>query len=183
MSKPVSMFGDVLKVSHDGPRGLSVIPPRDALVAGPESIDLLDALLLDAVERALEACPKGARGGLPRWRLRRVAHHVEANISGRLSNCELATVAQISTSHFNRTFRQTVGVSPHGYVIRRRVAAAQALIAEAKHPLAEVAIMCGTADQAHLNRLFAKHCGVSPGAWRRYARPASVDQLTANNSI
>ena len=137
--------------------------------------DPLDALLLHAVASALHVRPTMSRGGLPHWRLQRVANHIEANISGRLSNQELAAVAQVSTSHFNRAFRETVGVTPHGYVTRRRVATAQMLIATATYPLAQIAVMCGTADQAHLNRLFTRHCGVTPGAWRS-------QRLTANNN-
>lgn len=141
----------------------------------PDTKDPLDSLLLHAVAKALHVGPMISRGGLPNWRLQRVANHIEANISGRLSNQELAAVAQVSTSHFNRAFRQTVGVTPHGYVTRRRVATAQMLISAATYPLAQVAIMCGTADQAHLNRIFTRHCGVTPGAWRS-------QRLTANNS-
>jgi AraC-like DNA-binding protein len=129
--------------------------------------DRPDALLLGAVQQVMCVGPGPARGGLPLWRLNRVTRHIEANISGRLSLRELAEVAQMSTSHFSRTFHATVGMSPHGYVTRRRVAAAQALIARTGCALAEVAVMCGTADQAHLNRLFARHCGITPGAWRR----------------
>ena len=129
--------------------------------------DRLNTLLMSGVEQALRVGPARARGGLPPWVLHRVTRHIETNISGRLSILELAEVAQMSISHFGRTFRETVGVSPHGYVTRRRVAAARALIARTGCALAEVAVMCGTADQAHLNRLFAKHCGITPGAWRR----------------
>ena len=129
--------------------------------------DRPDALLLGAVQQAMCVGNGPVRGGLPLWRLNRVTRHIEANISGRLSLRELAEVAQMSTSHFSRTFRATVGMSPHGYVTRRRVAVAQALIARTECALAEVAVMCGTADQAHLNRLFATHCGITPGAWRR----------------
>ena len=163
--------------------------PQPAAVSPLGSVDLIDTLLLAAVGRALGLESAPSRGGLPRWRLQRVTRHIEDNISNRLSISELAGVAQMSASHFSRTFRATVGVSPHGYVTRRRVAAAQALIATADHPLAEVAIMCGTADQAHLNRLFARHCGVTPGAWRRallWARAhgtGMADSLTTNNRV
>jgi transcriptional regulator GlxA family with amidase domain len=98
-----------------------------------------------------------------------VVEHIDANISGRLTVAELAVVAQMSASHFSRTFRETVGMPPHCYVMSRRVATAQRLIASGEHALAEIALLCGAADQAHLNRLFTKHCGVSPGAWRREA--------------
>ncbi len=131
--------------------------------------DIHERLPLDAVARALDSRPGATRGGLPRWRLQRVVHHIEVNISGRLSICELASIAQMSASHFSRTFRETVGMSPHGYVTSRRVATAQQLIANKDYPLAEIAVLCGAADQAHLNRLFTKHCGVTPGVWRREA--------------
>lgn len=137
-------------------------PPRS-----PGQDHELDQMLLGAVEQALGVNAGPRKGGLPRWRLQRVTRHIEDNISHRLTIYELAGIAQMSPSHFSRTFRATVGVSPHGYVTRRRVAAAQALIARSDVPLAEVAVMCGTVDQAHLNRLFARHCGVTPGSWRR----------------
>jgi AraC family transcriptional regulator len=34
-------------------------------------------------------------------------------------------------------------------------------------PLAEIAVSCGLADQAHFTRLFRRFAGESPGAWRR----------------
>src|SRR5688572_14609298 len=80
--------------------------------------DRPDALLLGAVQQVMCVGPGPARGGLPLWRLNRVTRHIEANISGRLSLRELAEVAQMSTSHFSRTFHATVGMSPHGYVTR-----------------------------------------------------------------
>jgi AraC family transcriptional regulator len=34
-------------------------------------------------------------------------------------------------------------------------------------PLAQIAVDCGLADQAHFNRSFRRFVGQSPGAWRR----------------
>lgn len=139
----------------------------------------LDAALLGDLERTLRLCPRPTSGGLPGWRLQRVTLHIEANISGRLCVAELAQVAQMSASQFSRTFKQTVGMSPHGYVTSRRVAAAKRLMASADHALADIALLCGAADQAHLNRLFAKFCGVSPGAWRRRLQWSATEAVAS----
>jgi AraC-like DNA-binding protein len=57
------------------------------------------------------------------------------------------------------------------YVVVRRVERAKTIIRETKEPLAEVALACGFADQAHLNRRFRDVVGVSPGRWRRSNAP------------
>jgi AraC-like DNA-binding protein len=49
----------------------------------------------------------------------------------------------------------------------RRVERAKVMISGTSEPLAEVALACGFADQAHLNRRFRDIVGVSPGRWRR----------------
>jgi len=80
---------------------------------------------------------------------------------------ELAKLVGLSLSHFSRAFKDTFGDSPHGYVMRRRLERAQGLILTTNIPLLQIAMECGLADQAHLNRLFDKFVGESPGAWRR----------------
>jgi transcriptional regulator GlxA family with amidase domain len=44
---------------------------------------------------------------------------------------------------------------------------AQGLMLKSNAPLAQIAIDCGFADQAHLSRLFLQFTGESPGSWRR----------------
>ena len=115
-----------------------------------------------------------ARQGLAPWQVRRVLAHVEANLSTAIRNKDLAAVARLSTFHFNVAFRNSVGESPHGHIIRRRVERAQGLMLSTDKPLSDIAAECGLADQAHLTRLFRRIVGESPAAWRRMrADPAS----------
>src|SRR5262249_7653630 len=93
--------------------------------------------------------------------------HVEANLGTPIRNEELATIARLSTFHFNVAFRKSVGESPHAYVIRRRVERAQGLMLSTGRSLSDIAADCGLADQAHLTRLFRRFVGESPAAWRR----------------
>jgi transcriptional regulator GlxA family with amidase domain len=58
-------------------------------------------------------------------------------------------------------------MTPHQYVLQERVAKARTLITRTNVRLAEVATTCGFADQSHLNRVFKRFTGVSPGIYRQ----------------
>jgi AraC family transcriptional regulator len=73
----------------------------------------------------------------------------------------------LSAGYFARTFRRTISVTPHQWLIRKRVERAPELLLRGRLELAEVALVCGFVDQSHLSRVFA---GVSPGRWRQWNR-------------
>jgi AraC family transcriptional regulator len=99
----------------------------------------------------------------------RVIACVESRFAEPLSLAELAAAAGVGVRHFCRAFRAATDQSPHQYLLRRRVEHAKALIAQGR-PLAEVAHLCGFADQSQLTRTFARHVGVPPGRWRAAQR-------------
>jgi AraC family transcriptional regulator len=107
------------------------------------------------------------RGGLAPWQVCRVLTHIEARLDAPITTAELATSVRLSPFHFSRAFRRSFNDSPHAYIIRRRVERAQGLMLTTTTPLAEIAVSCGLADQAHFTRLFRRFAGESPGAWRR----------------
>ena len=106
-------------------------------------------------------------GGLANWQASRIRAYIEANLASKLETKELASVVASSRSHFSRAFKQSVGLSPMEYVGVRRVERAKVMIGSTRERLAEVAIACGFADQAHLSRRFRDLTGMSPGQWRR----------------
>lgn len=106
-------------------------------------------------------------GGLATWQARRTIAYIEANLGLKMEITALANVVELTRSHFSRAFKHSVGLSPRDYVVARRVERAKAMISGTREPLAEVALACGFADQAHLNRRFRDIVGISPGRWRR----------------
>ena len=106
-------------------------------------------------------------GGLARWQARRIVAYIEANLASKMETGDLASVVALSRSHFSRAFKQSLGLPPMEYVALRRVERAKTMIGSTGERLAEVAIACGFADQAHLSRRFRDLIGVSPGRWRR----------------
>lgn len=106
-------------------------------------------------------------GGLPAWKARRVLAHIDASLDGAIGNTDLARIADLSVSHFGRAFRKTFGRPVHVYVLGRRIALAQALMRQGRQALADIALACGFADQAHMTRVFGRMVGVTPHRWRQ----------------
>ncbi|MEG4942592.1 helix-turn-helix transcriptional regulator [Microcoleus sp. F4-D5] len=75
---------------------------------------------------------------------------------------ELAGIAQLSPYYFSRAFKQSVGISPHQYVIQQRVERAKQLLLQGNMSLYEIAIACGFTHQSHLTRHFKRLTGVTP---------------------
>jgi len=119
-------------------------------------------------------------GGLATWQARRTVAHIEANLASKMEIDDLANMVALSRSHFSRAFKRSLGFSPMEYVVVRRVERAKAMISSTRESLAEVALACGFADQAHLNRRFREIVGISPGRWRR--SNARVPKPTAHRS-
>lgn len=107
------------------------------------------------------------RGGLVRWQATRAVAHIEANLESKLKVRELADLVSVSRGHFSRAFKRTLGLPPMAYVMLRRIERAKALMTSTTQLLAEIALICGFADQSHLNRTFRRIVGESPARWRR----------------
>ena len=110
------------------------------------------------------------RLGLTARQLRHALEYIEANLSQDVSLADVADASGTSVSSLTRGFNTALSVSPHRWVLKRRIALAQRLIYESDTPLNEVAISCGFADQSHLTRVFVRNVGTSPAVWRRNAQ-------------
>ena len=59
-------------------------------------------------------------------------------------------------------------MSPHRWLLARRVDKAASLLAVPDLTLAGIALACGFWDQSHFTRVFKASTGMSPGRWRRF---------------
>jgi len=82
-----------------------------------------------------------------------------------VSSDELEAVTGQDRWTLARQFRSAFGVSPHRFLILRRLDRVRALIGEGV-ALAEAAYLAGFADQSHMSRYFKGAYGVPPGVWR-----------------
>lgn len=106
------------------------------------------------------------KGGLAPAVQRNLTEYIEANLTSALTLEQLARRAKLSTFHFAKMFRTSVGLPPHAYVAKRRVDRAKHLLRDGKLELAQIALACGYASQSHFTRAFKAEADMTPGAWR-----------------
>ncbi len=132
----------------------------------------LDGLALSAAARLVAghssvAVETQRRGGLDGRRLKRTLEFIEAHLSEELSLARLASVAEMSVSHFRAGFRESVGAAVHQYVIERRVERAKSLLMREGPTIAEIALAAGFTHQSHLARHMQRSTGFSPLQMKR----------------
>jgi len=128
--------------------------------------------------------PRAPRGGLAPWQARKLTTYIETHLDSSLDTATLASLVKLSTFYFCRAFRETFNTTPHAYVMRRRIEGAQELMLQTNASLAQIAMDCGFADQAHLTKAFRRFVTDTPGAWRRARVIAPADsQRTVVNSM
>jgi AraC family transcriptional regulator len=107
------------------------------------------------------------RGGLGPAREKRVRQYIQEHLDTPLSLEELARIAEISPNHFASLFRQSVGTTPHKYVVRQRVERARHLLEHSRLPLIDIAMRCGFQDQSQFTTTFRRYLGTTPGRYKR----------------
>ena len=107
-----------------------------------------------------------ASGGLSGYKLRRVTEFIEENMGDDLTLGKIAEVAGLSQFHFARVFRQTTGLTPQQYVMKKRLENAKQLLAFSDLPLIEISLRSGFKNQSHFTTLFRKFTKLTPKRWR-----------------
>jgi AraC family transcriptional regulator len=142
--------------------------------AARASISRASSLLWVEINKDVDRNPSNRRPLLG-WQIRRVRDYVDLHLSGRILVADLSAIAQRSEAHFSRAFKRTFGVSPHAYVLRRRVEKASRLMLVSDNSLSDIALACGMTDQAHFCNIFRQMTGQTPAAWRRERRAFSTN--------
>jgi AraC family transcriptional regulator len=99
--------------------------------------------------------------------LRRIQELIEAELNRQLSLDALAKESGYSRAYFLRMFRAATGLTPHQYVLERRLHRAQQLLKQKQTALADIAVACGFSSQTHMTDSFRSHLGITPGEYRR----------------
>jgi len=132
-----------------------------ALVQESAFVDVMSALLWRHADLKLATQPDGGKGPL----VRRLRDYLDAHVTQDVSLADLALLVQRSRYSVLRSFRNGTGMTPHAYLLNRRVERARRSLASGCS-LADTALDCGFFDQSHFTRVFKRFTGLTPGQYR-----------------
>jgi AraC-like DNA-binding protein len=96
---------------------------------------------------------------------------IQQHLDQPLEYDQIRERAGLSTTHFNRLFRNFTGVSPMHFFISQRISWAQHLLSQTSMSVKEIASAVGFDDPLYFSARFKKYTGFSP----RYFRMRKTD--------
>src|SRR5690349_3122600 len=111
----------------------------------------------------------------PARHLLRAKDLADAHYAKRLDVDDMASAAGLSRAHFSREFKQAFGVSPHAYLLTRRLERAASLLRVTDRSVAEVCVDVGLQSVGSFTTSFKRMFGKTPTAYRAAFPPAAAN--------
>lgn len=102
--------------------------------------------------------------------VRRAEDHLSAHFRRDVPIGELAALVGMSHRNLVRRFRDATGSRPGAYIQMLRVAAARAMLEDGAPSIETVSMAVGYNDIAFFRRIFKRHSGMTPAAYRERFR-------------
>jgi len=140
----------------------------------PRSVNF-EELALELAGRvltALGASPVSVKGTTIRdeRRIATAVRFIELHFRQPMSLEELSALVGISPYHFLRTFKQVVGLTPHQFLLRRRLSEAALRLRTTTESVLDIALDAGFGDLSNFNHAFRAAFGTTPTNYRASSR-------------
>lgn len=109
-------------------------------------------------------------GSFTQQQWRQIVDFIETNLEKNISLTQLAEIVRLSPHHFAHLFKKSTNISPHQYLILRRIERAKQLIIMSNLSLAAIAQTVGFASQGHFTYHFKRLVGVTPKVFWQQAQ-------------
>ena len=93
--------------------------------------------------------------------------YIDACISQELTIEKLSNVALLSPTHLMRIFKSVFGLSPHQYIIKKRMDVAQALLKSTNLTISDIMMQAGYVSLSNFSWVFKCITGQSPSGFRK----------------
>jgi AraC-like DNA-binding protein len=106
--------------------------------------------------------------------LLRAKDYADAHYEEPIGVAAMADAAGLSQAHFTRAFREEFGVTPHGYLLTRRLERAAALLRNTDHSVADVCMEVGLTSVGSFTTSFKRMFGRTPTEYRAAHPPVAA---------
>jgi AraC-like DNA-binding protein len=125
--------------------------------------NMLGTLLLCEASRAKRSSPSSGNSPLAGQIDEYIAKHFHENIR----TARIARALKLNPDYIERIFHKTYRVTITQSVHHRRIKDARALLRESDLNINQIARECGFSDTVYFRRIFKRHCGMTPFAYRK----------------
>lgn len=98
--------------------------------------------------------------------VKRACDYIEEHWADQTRLEDIAAAAELDCYALIRTFKRRIGMTPHAYLMQRRIDKGKGLLLSGHSP-AQVALDSGFFDQSHFTRQFKRYTGITPGCYIR----------------
>ncbi len=96
----------------------------------------------------------------------RMLTYINEHLNEDLTLTELSAEFGMSYYHLCRFFKLSIGMTPHKYLVQKRVERAKQLLAVPSYSILDITVECGFANPSHFAKCFSQQLGVSPKQYR-----------------
>lgn len=121
-------------------------------------------------ESSLESESDSVLPSTPNPQLQKVFNYIEAHYHESISLIDVATEMGYSSAYLTDFVKRHTGRTINRWIIKRRLAAAEALLKETNHSIEKIAEETGYLNPGHFFRQFRKYIGTTPKVWRKAHR-------------
>ena len=105
------------------------------------------------------------RHRLSKSQVKLIREFVELHLGSDLRITELAALVDLSPRYFHLLFRTSFGMTPHRFVLERRLEGARRML-RTETPITDIAYSLGFSSQAHFTQAFRRYTGSTPARLR-----------------
>jgi len=125
----------------------------------------VDHIFIDVYNKFIKQ--RSAQKKTPDW-VQELRQIIQDQVDTNLTLTEISKSLDISPSYLSREFSKHFNSLSFGEYIRKsRIEKAIELISQYKYSLTEIAYLTGFSDQSHFTRIFKKHTGQNPSAYKK----------------
>lgn len=109
--------------------------------------------------------------------------YIMYNYSKKLRITDLAAYIGVDRGYLTKSFQEEYHMSPQEFLMRQRVMQARKLLKETKKPVSDIALEVGYPDALAFSKIFKRHTGFTPTAYRHADRSETNPDETSDKII
>ena len=96
----------------------------------------------------------------------RAERFMTENFTDKIGLKEVADSVHLSPNYFHTLYTSVTGITPHDYLMKKRINYSKELIMTSDHDMMEISMLSGFGSQAYFNYCFKQSTGLSPSKYR-----------------